>query len=178
MEELNAVFNHRNWWFGRPFSIHMFARFIDIDKPIVAGNWNPNEFISKDNWEWILNYFEKNAFQDNVAKQHYFVTMGKSWDDDKNNVNVRDLIYAINDILVQRNSDFIHDEKGHYNGLNAECIIATQKEEERTSWVIIAVPSIFESLGLRTDPCIDYLRIQECNGLGGVEIYQEENNEP
>ncbi len=155
---MSKALHNKNCFFGRPFPIYMFARYYDLDTPIVGGNWNPKDYISEDNWNWIIDCLEV------VPNRQYFATMGRSLGSNEFNVNIEELKEDLKTILAKSSSTLEEESDERYYSTGGDCFLVAKQgsDNDYFFWVIVALPEIFEQLDLIPDPCLDYLRVQNC----------------
>lgn len=170
LEQVNSVFkNKMSGSSGVLCPIHIFKQKLEKNEPILCGNWNPNEFVNKFNFDKFCEWVDKEwpaALQD-CHEDELWVMEGMTYEDpelQKNTINVYEVIKLLEKKFgkpvggggvknpcfgkLGLGSKYIYD---YYFG-KGECGILLRGKKDKPgeriiTWALFMSASDFENLG-------------------------------
>ena len=86
-------------WCGAICKINNFIKFLLADKPILCGNWNPNDYVTREHFNRFVKWLKENypeCLEPDCEDDVLYASMGTSYEDSRRknmSVDINDVVY-------------------------------------------------------------------------------------
>ena len=87
------------YWCGPICKINNFFKYLKANKPILCGNWNPNEYVSQEHFKRFVKWLHENfpeCLEPSCEDDVLYASMGTTFENlerQKNCVDIYDVVY-------------------------------------------------------------------------------------